>query len=151
MLLDVSGDYNVDVYVTRGFLSISNKNRWGGGIALYFGDHEPSGLYIDEDLQLDVAFEDFERIALNLEQVQKYDLPSIKIKRQDPRMPAYRVQYGDLGWELDALPPDVLKNLVREAIEKYADFDVEQKREEEDLREAFIELIDNASEAVANG
>lgn len=151
VMLEVANEYNVDVYVTRGFLSISNKHRWGGGTVLYFGDFDPSGLYIDKDLRLDMAFENFERIALTFDQVQKYDLPPVKVKRDDPRTPVYRAEHGDFGWEIDALPPDVLKDMVRQAIEKYVDFDLEQKQEEEwDLREKLFELIEEASEAVVN-
>lgn len=152
ILLEIASDYNVDVYVTRGFLSISNKRKWGSGATiLYFGDFDPSGLYIDEDLKLDVACEDFERIALTMDQVQKYDLPSVNVKRKDPRAPAYRAEYGDLGWELDALPPDVLKDLVRDSIEKYVDFNLEQKQEEEaKLRDSLYDLIENASESITD-
>ena len=148
VLLSVASEYNVDVYVTRGFLSISNKHRWGrAATILYFGDFDPSGLFIDEDLKLEVAFDSFERIALTLVQVQKYDLPPVKVKNTDPRSKPYKAEYGDLAWELDALPPDVLKDLVRQSIEKHVDFDLEQKQEEETLiRENLIELMDSGRE-----
>jgi hypothetical protein len=133
VMYEIASKYQVDIYVTRGFLSISNKNRWGGGTILYFGDYDPSGLYIDKDIRFDMVFENFKRIALTSEQVREYDLPSFKVKRGDPRTPRYRAVYGDFGWELDALPSDILKNLVGEAIEEYVDFNLEQKQIEEKI------------------
>jgi len=132
VLYDVAREYNVDVYVSRGFLSISNKDRWGGSniAVLYFGDFDPSGLFIDKDLEVSVAFENFERIALT-EGMTK-GLPSVPLKKKDPRTPSYVAQYGyDCGWELDALDPNKLKDLVKKSIEKYVDFDLQQKKEEE--------------------
>lgn len=96
ILYDESRKYNVDVYVTRGFLSISNKARWGGGNAtiLFFGDFDPSGLYIDKDLEYEVTFQNFRRIALTKNQIQQHSLPSVPVKRSDPRASAYIVEHG---------------------------------------------------------
>jgi hypothetical protein len=133
ILYSVSKLYHVDVFVTRGFLSISNKTRWGGSdvAILYFGDFDPSGLFIDEDLSLEVVFDNFDRIALTEDMCK--DLPSVPVNKNDPRASSYISLYGDRGWELDALDPAKLKSLVDSAIKKYIDFDVEQKKEFEEL------------------
>ena len=129
IMLSIANEYNVQVFVTRGFLSVSNKMRWGGSEVsiLYFGDFDPSGLFIDKDLRVDVLFQNFERVALT--RVMASKLPSIPIKRKDPRSPAYVREYGVEAWELDALDPNKLRDLVRESIEKYMNFDLEQKRD----------------------
>jgi len=144
VLYDVARDYNVDVYVTRGFLSDSNKYRWGGAnkIILYFGDFDPSGLYIDQDLEFSCVFNNFTRKALTQDQIEEHKLPSVQVNKNDPRSPAYLSQYGNEGWELDALEPNLLKDLVKTAIEEYVTFDVEQKREEErNIRERLYEVL----------
>jgi len=143
ILFGIAEQYHVTVRVTRGFLSLSNKKRWGrkGLTILYFGDHDPSGLYIDKDLSWEVAFENFKRIALTMEQITEHSLPSVKVNRADPRAPGYLAEYGSEGWELDALPPDVLKELVKNSIEEYVDFDLDEKKiEEAGIRTELNEL-----------
>ena len=138
VLYDVAKEYNVKVYVSRGFLSISNKDRWGGDdvAILYFGDFDPSGLFIDKDLETSVAFQNFNRIALTKEMTK--GLPSVPVKKKDPRAKSYIKKYGNKGWELDALDPNELKGLVRTSIEEYVDFDLEQKKaEEQEIRESL--------------
>lgn len=134
ILYKIAERYHVTVRVTRGFLSLSNKVRWGGNnkTILYFGDHDPSGLYIDEDLKWEVVLENFKRIALDLNQITEHNLPPIKVNKRDPRSGNYIYEYGNEGWEIDALPPDYLENLVRTAIEEYVDFDLQQKKDEEE-------------------
>lgn len=134
IIKEVAKPHQVTVRVTKGFLSLSNKARWGHDdlSILYFGDFDPSGLFIDKDLQWsNLAWGDFERKALTTEQIQEYDLPSVKVNRRDPRAKEYIPAYGTQGWELDALPPDVLQQMVQDAIREHVDFDLEQKREEE--------------------
>lgn len=58
------------------------------------------------------------RIALNMHQVEEYDPPPNPAKLTDSRAPDYVELYGDDSWELDALSPEVLDNLISEAIRK---------------------------------
>jgi len=130
--------YRVPVRVTRGFLSTSKRIEWSGDnvIVLYFGDHDPSGLCMDQDLQTSSFMElkGFKRISLTLEQAKLNNLPSIPIKeaeeggkRGDPRSGKYKSVYGNRCWELDALKPDVLRRLVRDSIKPLLTFDLQQK------------------------
>ena len=110
---------------------------------LYFGDHDPSGLWMSErDIRprllekhsMDVGLE---RIALNPGQVQDYGLREDyqKPKAKDSRSRWYLRHHGDRCWELDALPPAVLGRLVQDAIESRIDklrFKKEQDRERAD-------------------
>ena len=43
------------------------------------------------------------------------------VKKADTRTPAYVFSYGSECWELDALPPDELRKIVKGAIEGYID------------------------------
>jgi hypothetical protein len=75
----------------------------------------------------DVWYEDnveIRRLALNLDQVRELDLPSQPIKSTDTRAKGYVAEFGiDEGWELDALEPDYLANLIREAVTAARDED----------------------------
>jgi hypothetical protein len=56
------------------------------------------------------------RIALNMDQVEEYDPPPNPAKLTDSRANEYIENYGDESWELDALPPDVLSDLIRDNV-----------------------------------
>ncbi len=52
------------------------------------------------------------RIALSMDQVNRYNPPPNPAKVTDSRYEAYRAEYGDESWELDALEPQVLDSLI---------------------------------------
>ena len=107
-------------------------------IILHFGDHDPSGMDMSRDIVdrlgvfgIDV---DFRRLALNMDQVDEYRPPPNPAKITDSRAQAYIKSYGDESWELDALEPAVLADLVRREIEAIRDrglWDDEVEREKE--------------------
>ena len=83
-----------------------------GVVVLHLGDHDPSGLDMTRDLQDRLslyasATVDVRRVALNLDQVAAFQPPPNPAKESDKRFEAYRREYGDQCWELDALPPEV--------------------------------------------
>lgn len=96
-------------------------------IALYVGDHDPSGMYMSEvDLPERIrrygGEVHIERIALVPE-----DLPGLpsfpaRTKQKDARYRWFVDHYGPNCWELDALPPPVLRERVREKISRYIDW-----------------------------
>jgi hypothetical protein len=62
------------------------------------------------------------RLALNLDQVRELDLPSQPVKSKDTRTPGYVQRFGiSEGWELDALEPDYLADLIRGAVLEHRD------------------------------
>ena len=122
---------------------------------LYAGDHDPSGLNMGTTIkrtlkEFDAGFE-FERIALNGEQIKRLNPPSIPVKERDPRSKKYRGQYGDECWELDTLPPQVLNEIIENAIisciDDTSDFD-ERRQEDIEGREQLRVLGDNFDVAV---
>ena len=58
------------------------------------------------------------RIALNIDQVRRFNPPPSFVKEGDTRTSGYRERFGtDECWELDALPPTVIADLIRTEIE----------------------------------
>lgn len=95
-------------------------------IVLYLGDHDPNGIDMERDLRerlsrfAGVAIE-VRRLGLTMEQVRRYRLPPNRIdkEKKDTRWPAYIKKFGTRDtWELDALEPDVITELVREGLKK---------------------------------
>jgi hypothetical protein len=62
------------------------------------------------------------RIALNMDQVQQHNPPPSFVKEADTRTSGYRDRFGtDECWELDALSPTVIANLIRGEIDQLID------------------------------
>ncbi len=59
---------------------------------------------------------EFERIALNTDQVQQYNPPPNPAKLSDSRATGYITRFGYESWELDALNPNVIAGLIRRAV-----------------------------------
>jgi hypothetical protein len=104
----------------------------------HLGDHDPSGIDmsrdIEERLQLFRSEVTLERLALNMDQVKRYNPPPNPAKVTDSRFASYVDKYGEESWELDALEPQVIVDLVREAVLAVRDEDkwedaVEQETE----------------------
>jgi hypothetical protein len=92
---------------------------------LYAGDHDPSGSDMSEDIckrlkQFGARF-NFHRIALNIGQVERFNLPPNKIKDSDSRSKKYKQRFGSECWELDALPPSELIGIINESIRSFID------------------------------
>lgn len=100
-------------------------------VMLHLGDHDPSGIDMSRDLEERVSmfmgasagYWRLERLALNMEQVEEYGPPPNPAKTTDSRFQDYRARYGDESWELDALEPNKLVQLVEEKIQELVDPD----------------------------
>jgi len=98
----------------RYFLTVdtARSNR----IELYQGSEEPIADYVERCADLvDNRFE-INRLALNMEQVEQYNPPPNPAKLTDSRCEKYIEQYGDESWELDALEPSALSELIETAV-----------------------------------
>ena len=129
---EVTEEYDVSLLVTRGFSSLSFVHSLGEDVTFYaergvevvvhaLGDLDPSGMLAHE------AFEGrltewcpadsfrFERLAVTRREVDDWALPTRPTKAST----------HTAGWaggasvELDAIPPDRLRALVRDAIEQH--------------------------------
>jgi hypothetical protein len=164
--------YGVPVVVDRGYSSISQHHEarlriLGHADAgrpvkiLYFGDLDPSGEDMVPSIEHTLSVEmglaglfEIERCALLPEQVRQYRLPiSIAaIKKGDTRAAKYCEHYGDLAVELDALPPDVLQQIVVGRIEENLDLDIfdEQRQIGEREREWMEAAIPKVRDAISS-
>ena len=94
-------------------------------LVLHLGDHDPNGLDMTRDIRERLAMfarQDIEvrRLALNIGQTA--GLPPNYAKVEDTRSPAYVRQFGtNECWELDALAPNVIADLVRAELESMID------------------------------
>jgi hypothetical protein len=93
---------------------------------LHFGDHDPSGIDMTRDIRDRMRMftrgaVELQRLALNMDQVEQYTPPPNPAKISDSRAQGYIAEFGDESWELDALEPRVLADLVRGTIEGIRD------------------------------
>lgn len=106
-------------------------------VIIHLGDHDPSGLDMTRDLRdrIEMFCEgvpvELVRIALNMDQINARKPPPNPAKTTDSRFEEYRKLYGDESWELDALPPAFLAELVDTEIDKYRDHEAWATRHEE--------------------
>lgn len=152
----------VDFFATRGYNSQSEQWRAGQRFARYIqrgqrpivfhlGDHDPEGIDMTRDnrdrlsmfagVPIQVV-----RLALNMEQIERYGPPPNFVKPQSSRAAGYRAEYGDECWELDALEPTVLRDLISDAVLKIRDpklWDDALAEETEDLR-YLDQIIDDS-------
>jgi hypothetical protein len=104
---------------------------------LHLGDHDPSGLDMTRDLEdrLRIFQPGFawsiQRIALNMDQVDEKGLPENPAKTTDSRFAQYAERFGESSWELDALEPQYLVDLVRKHAEEFIDQDAWAAKEAE--------------------
>jgi len=114
-------------------------------IVFHLGDHDPSGIDMTRDIAARVKLFSglpipVKRLALNMDQVEHYRPPPNPAKATDARFAGYQDLYGDESWELDALDPQTIAALIREALEglieagAWALATEEQSRHREQLR-----------------
>ena len=99
---------------------------------LHLGDHDPSGIDMTRDLRDRLELfcglaVDIKRLALNMDQVDKYQPPENPTKLSDTRSQKYISIYGYSSWELDALEPRVLSDLINGFVEDHKDQSVWQE------------------------
>ncbi len=133
--------YRVPYFACRGNVSVSEVYHSGKRLAdiqrrqrrqpviLHLGDHDPSGLDMtrDNDERLAMFARSngliLKRLALNMDQIEQYDPPPNPAKQTDSRYTKYAEEFGESSWELDALEPVVISDLIEDAIEEYKDDD----------------------------
>lgn len=100
---------------------------------------------IHDRLDMFLASVEVNKVALTMDQVEQYDPPPNPAKLTDSRAASYIAEHGEYSWEVDALPPDVLHNLIEEAILDHVDLekmDGIQAQEVSD-KEALIAATEN--------
>ncbi len=126
---------------------------------LHLGDHDPSGIQMTEDNRTRLGmFTNYNpygehregliihRLALNMDQVNKYKPKPNPAKEKDSRFKAYKKKYGRKSWELDALEPQVISKLVEREIKRLIDADAFEATlaKEEKQRQKIIRISKKA-------
>lgn len=93
---------------------------------LHFGDHDPSGIDMTRDINdrlelFGAGGVVVNRLALNMDQVRRYNPPPNPAKESDSRFVGYEALHGNKSWELDALNPTILGDLVANAVRNLVD------------------------------
>jgi len=150
----------VSYFSCRGYVSQSEmwraSERFRGQIEngkritlLHLGDHDPSGIDMTRDIgdRLEMFLRglpsvEVKRIALNGDQIKRYSPPPNPAKNTDSRFANYMTMYGRESWELDALEPRVLIDLIQGTVSDYMDeglfkyYMVLEEEQREQLRKA---------------
>ena len=143
LIKEILDEYRLGLRVFHGYTSATSIYEVATEItrpliALYVGDHDPSGLDMRES-DIPKRLEkygadndeevDFRVIALTMDQIKEHNLPDIPIKmgngvkKGDPRAPSYKKRFGLKCWELDALDPRTLREILKEQVESLIDWD----------------------------
>lgn len=123
---------DIDYFPCRGYTSQSEMyeagnrlGRYAGygqtPVILHLGDHDPSGIDMTRDvierLEMFSGLEiEVDRLALNMDQVRRYDPPPNPAKITDSRAQGYIREFGRSSWELDALSPTIIDDLISAAV-----------------------------------
>ena len=165
------GPLRVPYFACKGY--VSQSAMWGAArrlashfdngqepVIIHLGDHDPSGIDMTRDIldRLDLLAGEavhVKRIALNIDQVEKYNPPPNPAKITDSRFDSYAKKHGEESWELDALSPKVLVGLIQKEILLMRDdgkWDVfaQQEKDERDTLIAISENYDLVEKTVAD-
>lgn len=146
VLKRVTEKYHVPILVNRGYSSASamfdSFQRFKMAYennqeikVLYLGDYDPSGMDMIRDVRdrtqefINGYYGEESKsfqftvtpIALTREQINQYNPPPNPAKRTDPRAKEFISIHGATSWEIDALRPEVLNNLLETAIKENID------------------------------
>jgi hypothetical protein len=153
----VCSELDVPYFACRGYTSQSEM--WGAAQRLlereqrgkrttiiHLGDHDPSGIDMSRDIQdrLEMFGSSavIRRIALNYDQIENYNPPPNPAKTTDSRYESYRVLHGEESWELDALEPHTIVELIRGEIESHIDRDTwDDALQQQDLGRQRLNLV----------
>lgn len=102
-------------------------------IIIHLGDHDPSGLDMSRDIEDRLSMFcrnpiEVRRIALNRDQIRRYNPPPNPAKLTDCRAQGYIAEHGGSSWELDALDPKVITGLITREIDSLRDDELFESR-----------------------
>jgi hypothetical protein len=150
VISQICNQLDVPYFACKGYTSQSEM--WGAGqrfnryldrgqrpVIIHLGDHDPSGIDMTRDIvDRQGMFADdaiiVERIALNMDQVEQYNPPPNPAKLTDSRSTDYISEYGRSSWELDALEPRVIRQLIETTVARYTDYELMEATLERERR-----------------
>jgi hypothetical protein len=128
VLAPVLNEYGVGFRVLHGFNSatgvydVASDGDERKLSVIYVGDYDPSGMYMSEkDLPQRLERYGGSHIEITRLAIMEADVPYLSTfhvseKKKDPRYSWFVKHYGKLCCELDAMDPNMLRDLVEEAI-----------------------------------
>lgn len=175
----VCNRWRIPYFACRGYASQSEMYVAGKRLAdrvdrgqevviMHLGDHDASGIDMTRDNrerlhlfaagmpydgdELDESYTDkidIRRLALNMDQVRRYNPPPNPAKESDGRTAAYKIAYGtSSSWELDALDPKVIDKLIDNEVRNLLDDDAwtESVAQEKAARQLLLDAADKMEE-----
>jgi hypothetical protein len=153
----VVNECGLGLHVTRGFASITYLQEAAEQIeadgrptyVYVLTDFDPSGVVIAEKIEEELTerapLSDItvERLAVNRQQIERWNLPTRPTKTSDTRARRFRQVHGTDSVELDAIPPDELRRLVKDAIDSHMEpwrlqqFRMVEREERQTLKSMF--------------
>jgi hypothetical protein len=129
VIMPVTSRYDVPLMVARGYASLSFLHSAASYIAdlavptfiYHLGDYDPSGVNAGEKIEETLremapdADLTFERIAVNPDQIAAWNLPTRPTKQTDSRAKGFAGE----SVELDAIEPNLLRQIVQDALERH--------------------------------
>lgn len=118
---------------------LARKRRRGQEVhIIQLGDMDPSGWDMTRDIEDRLRMfaqsrVKVHRIALNMHQVEEYSLPPNPAKSTDSRFGKFVEEFGDESWELDAMAPSAIDELITSTVREL--IDEEEWRKTEQLQE----------------
>lgn len=153
VIYPITEAFDVPLMVSRGYASLSFLNSAADYIAsidrptfiYHLGDFDPSG--VDAGRKIEATLREmapaaeihFERLAVTLDQIHDWRLPTRPTKTTDTRAKGF----GEISVELDAIPPQKLRALVQIAIEEHLPRDQYEvlKAAEQSERELLTQMV----------
>lgn len=143
------GELDVPYFSCRGYTSQSEmwvaaqrflrQEHRESRTILHLGDHDPSGIDMSRDIQdrlwMFGADIHVKRIALNMKQIEKFNPPPNPTKLSDARATGYISDYGYECWELDALEPKVITELITKEVKQLANMSLFRKVEDAEKKD----------------
>lgn len=124
-------------------------------VILHLGDHDPSGIDMSRDIADRLAMfagpdaVKVRRLALNWNQVEQYNPPPNPAKTTDSRFAGYADRFGEDSWELDALDPQTIADLIETATLEFIDAAAwHAARQREELARADLRRLADRYESV---
>jgi len=161
IFLSITDDYGVYLSVSGRYPSLAQvksaidrfEHYDKPKVILYFGDLDPTGKDMPRYLrdtfpELGCDNVTIKEIAVNVADVEEYDLPKIPLKAKDKRTKWYKKKFNvDYGVEIDALPPSTLRQKIATSIQEYIDTEKlnRKKREDKQIRELAIRILERVA------
>lgn len=166
VLKRVTEKYHIPILVNRGYSSASSmydsfkrfdsaQDRSQDVHILYLGDFDPSGIDMIRDIEartrefIEGQYGDpyafnftVTPIALTRQQIRDYSPPPNPAKMSDPRAGGFVAEHGRTSWEVDALRPEVLNQILTDEIINLIDEDMYDNivSQESDMRKKLHNL-----------